>query len=599
MAPTSSSTQRKVLLVGWAGANWQALQPLLDAGAMPALNALRTAGAWGNLAPIKPCVPPMLWTSLSTGTRADKHGVCSFFEPTDEGTGLSRVAAAQVRRPTVWNALSTDKQSSVVVNWPATAGGEQPHAFVASDEYFRQIHSATQARRDSQYTNGRLAKHVIECRCAAGDSADERFGRVLDALCHVHSVACGLVEEQPWRLAAVCYPAVQELVDCSPNPLTRAELTRSAWRLLDAMLAELMSAAGEAVNLIVASPCGDAGASTPLAQMGILAAVGPSIEPERQVYGATILDIAPTVRRLLRLKPDSAADGRVLSDMLCQEAADRRSPYDLTPRDAAADAPRGAECRRSSFEVAPEVVSADESQLELVRWNQRLNLAHALHDSNRVTDAIACWRTLWEERPAEPAYGVNLASCLLRDRRLDECRGVIERLPKSEREGVEVQLLLTRLALASKDIAEASALAMELSARREADPHTLGEAASVLLECGHPDAAEAALRRAIEIASGNAAAHVGLARVWWQRDDAEQTAAEARKALAIAPAYAEARFLLAEALHRAGREREAIPEFERCLRDQWRTSDAHSHLAGLYAKRDAAMAVRHRELAGV
>src|SRR6185369_13621730 len=75
MASTSAGNGRRLLLVGWDGADWKLITPLLDRGELPCLNALIDRGVMGKLSSAAPLVSPLLWTSLATGKRADKHGI--------------------------------------------------------------------------------------------------------------------------------------------------------------------------------------------------------------------------------------------------------------------------------------------------------------------------------------------------------------------------------------------------------------------------------------------------------------------------------------------------------------------------------------------
>ena len=43
-------SRRPILLIGWQAADWKLLHPLLDAGAMPNLQALIARGVMGTLA---------------------------------------------------------------------------------------------------------------------------------------------------------------------------------------------------------------------------------------------------------------------------------------------------------------------------------------------------------------------------------------------------------------------------------------------------------------------------------------------------------------------------------------------------------------------
>ena len=51
-------TRRKVLLIGWDGADWKTINPLLDAGKMPALESLINRGVMGNIATLDPPLSP-------------------------------------------------------------------------------------------------------------------------------------------------------------------------------------------------------------------------------------------------------------------------------------------------------------------------------------------------------------------------------------------------------------------------------------------------------------------------------------------------------------------------------------------------------------
>ena len=48
---------------------------------MPNLQKLIDGGVMGNVASLPPMLSPILWTSIATGKRADKHGILGFAEP--------------------------------------------------------------------------------------------------------------------------------------------------------------------------------------------------------------------------------------------------------------------------------------------------------------------------------------------------------------------------------------------------------------------------------------------------------------------------------------------------------------------------------------
>ncbi|MFN9753307.1 MAG: alkaline phosphatase family protein, partial [Planctomycetota bacterium] len=78
---SSQRLAKKLLLIGWDGADWQIIKPLLERGEMPALQSLIEHGVMGNMASMRPMISPMLWTTMATGKSPYHHGIHGFSEP--------------------------------------------------------------------------------------------------------------------------------------------------------------------------------------------------------------------------------------------------------------------------------------------------------------------------------------------------------------------------------------------------------------------------------------------------------------------------------------------------------------------------------------
>ena len=71
-------TCRRVLVVGWDGATWDAIDPLLAERRLPHLAALLDGGVRADLRSTVPPVTPAAWTSLATGQAPGRTGVLGF-----------------------------------------------------------------------------------------------------------------------------------------------------------------------------------------------------------------------------------------------------------------------------------------------------------------------------------------------------------------------------------------------------------------------------------------------------------------------------------------------------------------------------------------
>jgi predicted AlkP superfamily phosphohydrolase/phosphomutase len=75
------SGKDKVLIMGFDGASWNVLDPLVEKGEMPNLKKLMDSGAYGNLRSAQPLVSPLIWATIASGKTIEKHGVISFAYP--------------------------------------------------------------------------------------------------------------------------------------------------------------------------------------------------------------------------------------------------------------------------------------------------------------------------------------------------------------------------------------------------------------------------------------------------------------------------------------------------------------------------------------
>ena len=65
--PAFSESDPHVVLFGVDGADWQIVDPLIEAGELPNLARLKSEGVYGDFESIEPMLSPMLWTSIATG----------------------------------------------------------------------------------------------------------------------------------------------------------------------------------------------------------------------------------------------------------------------------------------------------------------------------------------------------------------------------------------------------------------------------------------------------------------------------------------------------------------------------------------------------
>jgi len=111
---------QRAAVIGLDGAAWHLVDPLIEAGHMPNLAALRAAGAAGVLSSTVPTYTPPAWTSAATGVNPGRHGIYGFIEGNAQTKGLELVHSGKIRVPTVWE-IANDQGARVgVYNLPLT-----------------------------------------------------------------------------------------------------------------------------------------------------------------------------------------------------------------------------------------------------------------------------------------------------------------------------------------------------------------------------------------------------------------------------------------------------------------------------------------------
>ena len=112
--------EHRLLVVGWDGATYRMIDPLLRAGRLPHLASLIERGVSAHLESTVVPISSAAWTGMVTGKNPAQTGVFSFFEPV-EGSYEVRVISSRSNRATpIWRTLTRRGLTSVIFGVPVT-----------------------------------------------------------------------------------------------------------------------------------------------------------------------------------------------------------------------------------------------------------------------------------------------------------------------------------------------------------------------------------------------------------------------------------------------------------------------------------------------
>lgn len=352
---------------------------------MPNLSRLIETGTSGKIATLQPVLSPILWTSIATGKRGDKHGILSFVEPTPDATGIRPVSSTSRNVKALWNLLSQHGRPSVTVNWFASHPAEAVEGAVVSDRFGVSVaaggpleastfHPADllpvmeKLRVDEGNLTPVQMRPFFGARLPAAD--DPRLGglaRQIARCASVHNAATYLAEAEEWDLLSVYYDTIDHVGHGfaeygAPRMAhvpeedfeTYRHVMEGVYGYHDLMLGRWLEIAGEDTLVILLSDHGFFhGEGRPLADRadltgerlpgvsanplvwhrfhGVFAARGPGIKADALVHGATLLDVAPTILAALGLPVPEDFEGHVLTQIFERPPEVRSVPSQEEP----------------------------------------------------------------------------------------------------------------------------------------------------------------------------------------------------------------------------------------------------------------------------
>ncbi len=697
----STSLSKKVLLIGWDAADWKVITPLIDEGKMPNMGRFLDRGAMGNLATLYPVLSPMLWTSIATGKRAYKHGVHGFAEPDPSGAGVRPVTNTSRNTKALWNILNQEGKQSNVVGWWPTDPVEPINGVMVSNHYQsapkdytkgwpvkpgtihpqRLLEPLAKLRVRPEEIEGDMLLPFVPKAPEVDQQKDQRLfsiAKILAETASIQAAATAIMQLEPWDFMAVYFDAI----DHFGHGFMRYHPPRSPWiaeadfelykgvieaayRFHDMMLGVLMELAGEDTTIIIVSDHGfhpdrlrphhlpnePAGPAEEHRPFGIVAMNGPGIKQDELIFGASLLDITPTILTLMGLPIGRDMDGKPLVNAFTEvpelayidswDAVEGDAA--MLPEDQQVDPVDSQEAIQQLVDLGYIDEPGQDQQEAIANTVRELkyNLARAYIGANHQREAIPLLQELWEQFPEENRFGLKLFEAYLAIQQVQEARQTLENLvvskqkcateaqqqlkdwqgklkdKKPEEIDQKTQQTIRRLrgraatnmntlaylqgALLQAEGKHAEALKSFEQAKKvqlHNQPSLYLKIADVYMAQRDYDMAESNLHYVLEIDPVNPQAQYGLCRCYIKQRRNQEAIDAAVATLGLHHHNPRAHYLLGVALRRVGRKDEAVKALETAISLNPVFPSAHRVLAALYQHhcQDPELAATHRRL---
>lgn len=674
--------KRKLLVIGWDAADWIIINDLINKGQMPTFKKLISDGVSGNIATLEPPFSPMLWTTIATGVYPDKHGILGFSEPTPNKVGVRPVSSSSRKTKALWNILSHKNLKTHVVGWWPSNPVEPINGVMVSNFYHKAkkdvkswglpsdaIHPKEYQNlfkylriHPSEITEEHLIPFVPKAKEIDQDK-DKRLYSIAKMLAEAGTVQAAttwILDHEEWDFTAVYLDSIDHFshgfMNYHPPKMPNVsdkdfdmykDVVKSSYRFHDMMLDELLKAAGEDATVLLLSDHGfhsgkqrpkllpDEPAAPALQHRdyGIFCIKGPGIKKNEKIYGASLIDITPTILSLFDLPIGKDMNGKVLTDIYTKEPKLEYIPsWEKVEGDFATLDKEPIEDPLASQEAMKQLIDLGyiedpgediKKATELTVRENRYNLARVYMGTNRYLKAIPLLEGLNKVAPSESRFALRLITSLQEvgeaQEALDLCEKHrvivdelivelgeqhtlgIEKLKATQDQNTfsENSKLLRKLKDAQKDIyridllkseillklqkgSEAIKILKDIEKRLPAQTSVLNKMGNAYIQIGEFNNAVKVYKKIISFDPENHIGHHGLAIAFIKLKSFEDAVSESLKTIELLYHYPLAHYHLGFALMKLEFYDESAKAFEVVLKMQPSLGKARNFLIEIY-----------------
>jgi len=486
--------KNKILLLGWDAADWKVIDKLISEGKMPSLQGLIKKGVRGNLKTLDPPLSPMLWTTIATGFRADKHGITGFIEPTPTGDGLRPVTSTSRKVKAIWNIYNQEGWKSNVVGWWPSNPVEPINGVMVSN-FFQvankplsepwimpngTIHPTSLIETLQEFrvhpheiTIPMVSPFIPHINTNIELRSDKRTANVIKTIANaasIHAVSTYLMQETEWDFMAIYHDAIDHFCHIGMRfyPPYRTEVNKddfenfkyiveAGYRFHDLMLHRILELIDENTTILLISDHGfysdhqrplsiphePSGPAVEHSPYGIFIMAGKGIKKNQRISGASVLDITPTLLYYAGLEVGKDMEGKVLYqcfenpteakfiDSWEQKAGDSGQHNEIIRED-----PWAAQEAMNQLVELGYIDAPDEDiskQIINSKRESQYYIARNLINGGKTLKAIEILEEIYHDSKVH-RYGQRLAMCYLSKRRYQHCKDLIEDLKKNKDE---------------------------------------------------------------------------------------------------------------------------------------------------------------------
>lgn len=648
----SKKNNPQVFVLGWDAADWKFINPLLDSGKMPALQRVIEAGVMGNIATIDPPLSPILWTTIATGKYGDEHGVLNFVEPSTETGKRLPISVLSRKVRAIWNILTHEGYKTHLIGWWPSYPAEPINGINVSN-HFPDLGS------DKNYPEWPISENHIHPKEMLEELKELRIHPIelnwnhiapfvpaatkehlenpnnhelLNAIVLMlarcssfHNVATHILATLEWNFIGLYldtidrashyfmkyHPPQQKHISDYDFELFKDVMT-GFYIYHDMMLDRLLDLMDESAHLMIVSdhgfysdhrrletlPKDSMAPAFEHSKYGIICLKGPGIKSDERIYGASLIDITPTLLHLFGLPVAKDMSGQVLNQSFKDmkevkfidtwEIKDDKNWGELD-ESMKIDVWSAQEALQQLIELGyiEELDESDEKLIEQIQLENSFHSAQIKISSNRHQEAIPILEELLEKKPANiKALSTLLSTHLTLGNPIEARKYLTLMRAKLGTENTpQLDFLEGRVLIQEVQPSKALVFLKKASNHEVANSGFYQTLGRVFLVCKDWKEAQKVFTKAISLDSENASAYHGLCVSYMRQKKYDKAIEAGLTAVGIRHMFPKAHYHLGEALFHAELYEHAANAFEMALTQEPGFGLARKYLIQIYTEK--------------
>jgi len=600
---------------------------------------------------LNPPLSPILWTSIATGKWGDKHGILGFVEPDTANSFIRNVNSTSRKTRAIWNILHHEGYKCNVVGWWPSHPTEPINGVMISNFYQR---ANNKPGTDWKVPKGavhprEIVKELAPLRVHPSEiteqhilpfipdaakldlKEDKTAVSVITALrkiicdtATIQSTATYLMENTEWDFMAVYFDGIDHFchgfmkyhppqLHGMPDEMFHMykHIVSGGYQFHDMMLERLLELADEDTTVIVLSDHGFNSDYTRIKNMpklnaapamehnpyGMFVMKGPGIKKDERVYGATLLDVIPTLLTSIGLPVGKDMDGKVLASVFEKTPEIKFiDSWDKVEGDFADHPEHVKEDTYESIEALKQLIelgyveNPGENKLEAMKHAEienKYNLAVILKARKQIQQSLSLLEEISPEAPEDIRINLELAGIYAATKEFEKARAVMDKLKNLDEKDENKRFLNIDLMEAKLLLVEGKTLlALEkLKILQERNPfniNLLSKLGTIYFESNNHHDSLAAFELILKLDPNNANAYFGLALNQLQLGQNEDAAENALNAIGLLYHFPRAHFVLGRALMNLQMYEDSARAFELSLEMMPRLINARRWLISIY-----------------